>query len=438
MELSSRKIILTDVKTLNTLTGYRSITPEETITKNKKLLSYIKLKKITKLPFGDTFGIPVYKAEKNETYASKIFQNAYSKSPTYHSTNHSSAPSVDICYGKGLSNAQAKASAIMELLERNLSYKMKKDDILYATYDEVKEHAVPISKLSVSQSFRRYRNKYMPLILSSKVKIEWYWCYSLVHQKNFLIPANHVFWPYETPKAPCIFFQTTNGLASGNTIEEAILHGILENVERDAYQRTIIDKIQELDRLELIDIRDYCNKNFPKAFNSELVPNIIAFPIRNPDFNLRVHTIVAGILQYENKSRLKHDRRIELELLRGRKRFYLLAGRGSSLNPKIALCRALAELIELKNRPFGKDSYYITGLTGLQTFKNKVEGIPSYSSENIKNDIEFCINNFKENGIDILVANLTHPKFRVPIVRVITPGLKHQDFSANYTKVEIN
>lgn len=442
MKASSKKIVLTDVKTFNLLTGYRSITPEETITKNKELLSCINLRKITRLPLDDTFGMPVYKAEKDETQASKIFQYAYSKGQVHHSAYHNrlKPPNVDECYGKGLSNAQAKASAIMELLERNLSYKMEEGSIIYATHDEVKEYVIPLSKLLIPQSFQKYHDEYMPLILSSKIRIEWCWCYSLVYQKSFLIPANHVFWPYVAPKGQDIlFFQTTNGLASGNTIEEAILHGIFENVERDAYQRMIIDKTQELKELDLIDIKDYCDKNLPEKFNRELAPNVIAFSVRNPDFDLRIHTLVAGVLSYANKNRLKRNRRTELELPGDKRSFYLLGGRGSSLNPKIAICRALAELVELKNRVFGKDDRcYITGLTGLQAFKKKINNIPDYSSGNIKEDIEICIDNFRKNGLDILVADLTHPKFGIPIVRVITPGLKHQDFRANKSKIEIN
>ncbi|OWK23344.1 hypothetical protein AJ87_36635 [Rhizobium yanglingense] len=33
----------------------------------------------------------------------------------------------------------------------------------------------------------------------------------------------------------CRFWMSSDGLASGNTLEEAMLHGILERIERDAY-----------------------------------------------------------------------------------------------------------------------------------------------------------------------------------------------------------
>ena len=70
-------------------------------------------------------------------------------------------------------------------------------------------------------------------------ELEWVHPRSLVHNDLVLVPARQVFAPYAPSYRPApdgrrTSFSSTNGLASGNTIEEATLHALLEAVERDA------------------------------------------------------------------------------------------------------------------------------------------------------------------------------------------------------------
>lgn len=48
------------------------------------------------------------------------------------------------------------------------------------------------------------------------------------------LPAELVFLPWADPHGPPLFGWSSNGLASGNTLAEATLHGLLEVLERDA------------------------------------------------------------------------------------------------------------------------------------------------------------------------------------------------------------
>ncbi len=52
--------------------------------------------------------------------------------------------------------------------------------------------------------------------------------------RKLAIPAELVFVPYERDGAQPFFGWTTNGLASGNSLDEATIHGLLEVMERDA------------------------------------------------------------------------------------------------------------------------------------------------------------------------------------------------------------
>jgi ribosomal protein S12 methylthiotransferase accessory factor len=50
---------------------------------------------------------------------------------------------------------------------------------------------------------------------------------------EFLIPATLVFVPYRDPLGSAVLGQSSNGLSGGNSLEEALLHAVLEVVERD-------------------------------------------------------------------------------------------------------------------------------------------------------------------------------------------------------------
>lgn len=66
------------------------------------------------------------------------------------------------------------------------------------------------------------------------------------------LPAELVFLPFTDPHGPALFGWSSNGLASGNTLAEATLHGLLEVLERDALLMNL-----PRDRSRWIDPDDY-------------------------------------------------------------------------------------------------------------------------------------------------------------------------------------
>ncbi len=56
----------------------------------------------------------------------------------------------------------------------------------------------------------------------------------LITGRRLPLPAELIFFPFEPPDSPVLFGSSTTGLASGNTLDEATLHGLFEVLERDA------------------------------------------------------------------------------------------------------------------------------------------------------------------------------------------------------------
>jgi ribosomal protein S12 methylthiotransferase accessory factor len=70
---------------------------------------------------------------------------------------------------------------------------------------------------------------------SPDLKIHWVWGYSLTESRSILVPSQMVYYGNDLPAEPRFVIENSNGCATGSCIEEAILHGILELVERDAF-----------------------------------------------------------------------------------------------------------------------------------------------------------------------------------------------------------
>jgi len=66
-----------------------------------------------------------------------------------------------------------------------------------------------------------------------------------------LVPAELVYVPFRNNPGPSIYGTSSNGLSSGNTIEEATVHGLAEVLERDV---TSFNRVKE--RSMLVDIGD--------------------------------------------------------------------------------------------------------------------------------------------------------------------------------------
>ena len=210
----------------------------------------------------------------------------------------------------------------------------------------------------------------------------------------------------------------SNGCAAGNTLEEAIVHGFLELVERDAcaiwwYNRLrrpeidiatlgdswILDRREELAsvgrRLWLIDI------------TSDLaIPAVVAVLPWSEDARERV-ALGAGA---------HFDRRIaalravsELNL-----RMAIDAMRGS---PAPSPAGEGGEPLPLRRhgylRPRGKSA------TG------RAASLPSFARLDRREQVLSCVKAARRHGLDVLVLDQTRPDLEIPVARVIVPGLRH-------------
>ncbi|MCD7110019.1 YcaO-like family protein [Rhizobium sp. DKSPLA3] len=135
------------------------------------------------------------------------------------------ARSIVVAQGKGATDADARTSAVMEALERAIAC----------------DPPVAATRASMADLTRRGRAFHaLPGLvasghdpLSADDETDWVEGRDLVSGETILVPWQAVV--LDRTIHDSRYWQSSDGLASGNTPEEAILHGLMERVERDAH-----------------------------------------------------------------------------------------------------------------------------------------------------------------------------------------------------------
>lgn len=148
----------------------------------------------------------------------------------------------EITGGRSHSFAESELIAILEGLERYCGMNpLGKRTVIHDSFRNVAEQALDPLKVGV-YSAEQYALSDFPFEpFDPDHKIDWVWGYSLGEERPILVPQQLAYysWGHETSFVK----ETSNGCALGGSMEEAILYGILEVVERDSFLMTWYAKL---------------------------------------------------------------------------------------------------------------------------------------------------------------------------------------------------
>ncbi|MBQ6813572.1 MAG: YcaO-related McrA-glycine thioamidation protein [Methanobrevibacter sp.] len=375
--------------------------PKETIEINEKKLRTAGITRLTEITDLDRVKIPVFSAIR----------------PT------AQEGSVSIYAGKGATFEQAKASAMMEGFERYSAERQETDSerTVLDTYNNIKSGASSIEKALDPRDLLLPKNFTTQNVENSR--LEWIEAEDIISEETVYVPANAVFHPYIPsreiiPSPIAIFKGNTNGLASGNIIEESVLHGIFEVIERDAWSIFELTKRNKREINQDTIENDIINELLEK-FNREQ----ISIKLMDITADLKVTTIAASA----------DDRLLKDPAL-------LTLGVGTHLDPNIAVIRALTEVAQSRATQIHgtredtiradfmrKSGYERMKKMNRHYFQEEDEkinlgDIEDKSSNSIKRDIETTTEEVKKAGFNqILYTDLTRPEIDINVARVIIP-----------------
>ena len=371
---------------------HRVIAPRETIEINQDKLKTAGITRIADITDLDRIGLPVYTAIR----------------PT------AEYGGVSIYGGKGISKEHAKASAMMEGFERYSGERQDSDESIVKTVNELDEKYIDPKSLNLSKEFEKRD--------INEILLEWSRTHDLITDDDYLIPTNAIYHPYtHGDDVESLFKSNTNGLASGNILEEAILHGIFEVIERDAwsiFELTHKNYSQiNLDTIESDIVNETIDRFTSKGINIKLM-----------DFtaDIKVPTIAASA-----DDTITKDAGL------------LTLGIGTHLDPEVAILRALTEVAQSRatqingaredtvRADFAREAGY-ERMKRINKFYFKQEeeqinlsDIENKSTTSIDEDLEIVKEELVSNEIEhVLYYDLTRPELDVNVVRVIIPEME--------------
>jgi ribosomal protein S12 methylthiotransferase accessory factor len=136
--------------------------------------------------------------------------------------------------GQANSYRGSRDLALLEGLERYASVELRRPGgVVNAAYAAVRDIAMnPLSVGSYAPETYRAEPRLSPF--DPAAEIPWVWGYSLTGKRPVLVPLHLAY--YSTGGRGASFvFESSNGCASGASLTEAVLFGLLELVERDAF-----------------------------------------------------------------------------------------------------------------------------------------------------------------------------------------------------------
>ncbi|GAB6055029.1 YcaO-related McrA-glycine thioamidation protein [Methanobacterium movens] len=367
---------------------HRALKPSQTIKNVEKKLKTAGVTRVTEITHLDRVGIPVYSAIRPSAQEG----------------------AVSIYAGKGATTQQAKASAMMESFERYSAEKQVSDKkrIVKGSYGDISNSLNPESLI-------------LPHKISLNENLEWIESQDIFSEDKIMIPANSVFHPYECNHAINLFKSNTNGLASGNVLEEAVFHGITEVIERDAWS------IFEVKKESTTEID--CN-----GVDNPIITDLMG-KFKKAGIEIKLMDLTADI-KVTTMAAVADDAVLKDPAL-------LTLGVGTHLDPEIAAIRAITEVAQsratqihgtredtvravfmrkagyermkrINKHWFGESKKII----GLDELKNK-------SCSSFREDIEIATKEIKKCGIKkAFYVDLTRDEVKVPVVRVIIPGME--------------
>jgi len=149
--------------------------------------------------------------------------------------------------GKGRTFAQARMAAVAEALERHCGIFQGYEPTRVASYRALGEDAIHPNALMLFSERQYVRREltnptsdpssWVPVPFEEEAELHWSEVWSLTRRRPRYIPTTQVYFAGENSPvdhgcdACC---PDTNGCAAGNTLEEALLQGLYELLERDA------------------------------------------------------------------------------------------------------------------------------------------------------------------------------------------------------------
>ena len=374
----------------------RTETPARTLERIEGMLPAMGITRVANVTGLDKIGIPVVMTCRPNSRSLSVFQ------------------------GKGVDLDAARASGVMEAIETYHGETIL-NPLKLASYEEMRRGHSVLDANTLPQSVENRFHHHRPML--------WIEGYDLVQQRSVWVPHEVVHTDYSTgaPPGSGCFRISTNGLASGNHLLEAISYGLCEVIERDATTlwNFLDNPAKQETEIDLGTVSDQlCLELIDRCCQAEL-----SLRVWEATSDIGIPTYVAELRERSSK----------------RGAVWGKAAFGSGCHPArhIALLRAITEAAQARTtfiagarddmswedyeNDDGPALANRTGRAGEPAYR-QFSAATSWSSDTINDDLLWIMDRLSSVGLEQVIAvDLTKAEFEILVARVIVPGLEGPD-----------
>ncbi len=338
--------------------------------------------------------------------------------------------------GKGVTALHGKVSALCEAIERHCGYFHGDEERVPGSYTGLADHAEhPAIHPADCLLFDERQNvgreewnaqhstfQYVPPPFDEDAVISWTPVWSLTESRHRLLPTGMLYFDVPAKIAGGAVCADSNGNAAGASLEDALLQGLLEVIERDSvalwwYNRTQAPAV-DMD-------------SFGDPWVDEMRETYAGL---NREVWVLDLTSDIGVPTMAALSR-RTDKPCE----------DIMFGFGAHLDPKVAFTRALTELNQLMPAVVDIDrdgAYGWTDPDALRWWQTATWAGTSFvrpdpavavrhrddygysPTTDLHDDVTSVQRSLESAGLDVLVLNQTRPDVGLPVVKAIVPGMR--------------
>lgn len=344
--------------------------------------------------------------------------------------------------GRTLNVQAAEITAVTEALERYGGLApCGKRTVVRASYAQLGDKALDPTRLGLHSEAQYALPDYRFQRYHHDLTLSWVWGYSFAQQRPLLVPERYAYYGmrHRQPADRSFVSENSNGCALGGCPEEAILYGLLEVAERDAFLLTWYAQLP-VPRVEVASLR-----GSTPALIIERIEHTTGYTIHVFNTTMEQRIPCVWVMALDERDQADQPK--------------VVCAAGAHLDPERALEGALLELARLlQHAPAGyRDDrdrilamvadpsnvremadhaplYYapeaferlsfLVDTPRRQTFTEAFHG-QHVPSEDLSADLHETIRRYLDTGLDVIVVDQTGPEHAIEqfaCVKVIVPG----------------
>ncbi len=337
--------------------------------------------------------------------------------------------------GKGVTDAQARMSAVGEAIERYSGVFRGEEPRERGTLRSLGDRAVDPDTWTLYSdaqyaardewNSRQRRLDAVPHRFTADTVTDWSPVWSLTHREPRLLPTSLLYYGIPPELDSGCFVPESNGTAAGASLEDAMLQGLMELVERDGVAIWWYNRLRQPE----VDL-----DSFDDPYVTQLRK---AYAERGRDIWMLDVTSDLGIPAF-----VAFSRRID-----GHATEDIVFAPAAHLDPRIAMLRALTELNQMvpgAAPPEGQSTGYNyddpeavewwqTATVANQPWilpseslpSRRMEDFPVVTHDDLLDDIVHVQGILEARGLEVLALDQTRLDIGLPVVKMIVPGLRH-------------